>query len=215
MLNLTVPEITDRLAKSNERIRTLKSDLKSVEADIAKVHQRKTDLLIEQEKEEKRIRATGKALILVQGVPAKVSQTRNRLLRTMERAKREDITVAESKSLRTDIDGLKVELQKICSHPFVYREQGYEGSPSQERENRRPEYRYCIVCGLDESGKSSGQYDYVGTRFEKLANADNRIVEDEPWTPEGRNRVSIWLPLGAVLHLFEEEVARVLNVLNS
>ncbi|OHA73978.1 MAG: hypothetical protein A3B24_00725 [Candidatus Wildermuthbacteria bacterium RIFCSPLOWO2_01_FULL_48_16] len=212
MLNLTVPEITDRLAKSNERTRTLKSDLQRVEADIAKVHQRKTDLLTEQKKEEKRIQAAGKALILVQGVPAKVSQIRNRILREMEHLKREDvITVVESRNLGTGIDALKTELQKRCSHPFVYREQGYEGSPSQERENRRPEYRYCIVCGLNESGKSNGQYDYVGTRFEKLADDDNRIVEDEPWTPEGRNRVNIWLPLGAVLHPFEEEIARVLN----
>ena len=156
--------------------------------------------------------AAAKTLILINGVPAKVSQIRNRILREMEHLKREDlITVAESRNLRTGIDTLRSELQKRCSHPFVYREQGDEGSPSQERENRRPEYRYCIVCGLDESGKSSGQYDYVGTRFEKLADADNRIVEDEPWTPEGRNRVNIWLPIGAVLHPFEERAAQVLN----
>lgn len=211
MLNLTAPEITDRLAKSNEKTRTIKADLKRAEADIAKVHKRKTELLKENEQEEKKIKAAEKALILVRGIPAKVSQMRNQLLRKMERVGRKDITVAESESLGTEIEGLKVELQKTCAHPFVYREQGYEGSPSQERDNRRPEYRYCVVCGLDESGKCHGQYDYVGISFEKLVNSDDRVVEDEPWTPEGRKRVSIWLPLGAVLKPFEEIVVKVLN----
>ena len=211
MLNLTAEELDKMLIESNERTGSLRSELATVVSEIGQLNQKKNRTEQKITTQEKKLEAIRKALILVQGATAKVSRERSRLLRRMERAGREDITVAESKSLGTEIEGLKVELHKICTHPVVYCEQGYSGSRSQDYEDKRPEHRYCVVCGFSEDGKSSGQYDYVGIRFDKLAEADGRIVEDEPWTPEGRKRVNIWLPLGAVLHPFEESVARVLN----
>ena len=211
MLNLTTEQISKIQAELTAGVTAANARILDLESQIERLGVIRLEFQEEVKKKQDKQKAAEKALLLVKGVPSKVSQLRNRLLRMLERSKREDITIAKSKSLTAGIAALKTELQKLCSHPFVYREQGYESSPSQERDNRRPEYRYCIVCGLNENGKSSGQYDYIGTRFDSLANADNRIVEDEPWTPEGRKRVNIWLPLGAVLHPFEEEVARVLN----
>lgn len=211
MLNLTTEQLDKMLIESGEKIENLRLGLNAVGSEIGQINRKKDGIEKDLKVQENKSRAISKALILVRGVPLKIPQMRNRLLRRMERAGREDITISESKNLRTEIETLKLELQKACPHPFVYREQGYEGSPSQDRDNRRPEYRYCIVCGLNERGKSSGQYDYIGTCFEKLADADNRIVRDEPWTPEGRKRVNIWIPLGAVLKPFEDLVVKVLN----
>lgn len=215
MLNLTAAEITDRLAKSNEKIKTLKIGFEIVEADIAKGHIRKANLIKKQEQEEKKIKAAEKALILVWGIPAKVSQIRNQLLRKMERAGREDITVAENKNLRTEIENLKTELQKVCSHPFVYDEPGYEGSPSHEYENRHPGVRYCVVCGFLEETYKSRKVGDLGLQreylFKNLTPDDKRIIQNQPWTSEGRKRVNVWVPLGAALKPFEESVARILN----
>jgi hypothetical protein len=202
--------------ESRKKIDNLKFQRSAVQSELGQLNTRNGQIEKDIKTEEDKSKAIRKALILVQALPAKISQTRNRLLRNMERTRREDITIAESKELKTEIETLKMELQKICPHPFVYDEPGYEGSPSQEYENRHPGVRYCVVCGFLEETNKSREVGPLGLQkeylFKKLVpDDDKRIIEKEPWTSEGRKKIDIWIPLGAVLHPFEKSVARVLN----
>lgn len=182
-----------------------------IDSQIEQLSVQKFDLQAEVDKNRKKQIAAAKALVLVGSVPSKVSQMRNHILRKMGQAKSENITVAKSKHLASEVASLQTQLQKICTHPFIYLWQGYQGDHLHEYENRRPDHRLCIVCGISEDGKLSNSCDGVGTKFEVLVDADNRIVENGPWTSGGIKRVDIWIPLGAVLHPFEEDVAQVLN----
>jgi len=211
MLNLTMAEVQSRLAKSDSEITATEADLEGILTKIINLNQLKRtaeDTLIKERREQE---AAQKALILVKGVPRSVSQTRNRLLRKMGQVVRRDITIAKKEELESEIDTLKLELQELCTHTFIYYQSGYEGDSTNDYENRCPEHRYCIICGFSEKGKSAGQYDYVGTRFETLVESDDRIIEEERYLQSEPVDMDIWVPLGVVLKPLEEFTAKVLD----
>lgn len=215
MLNLSTVEFNGMLSESNKKIKRLKSELSILNLSIEQLSRKKKETKEDLEAQEDKSEAIQKALILVRGVSLEISHLRNQLLRKKERAGREDITIAENKNLSTEIETLTTELQKVCSHPFVYDEPGYEGSHSYDYENRCPGVRYCIVCGFSEETYQSREDGHLGLErkylFKNLTQDDKRIIQEQPWTPEGRKRVNIWIPLGAVLKPFEDSVAKVLN----
>lgn len=215
MLNLTVKELDETRAKSDKRMEDLTSQITNVQSEISRLDKKLDEIEKSTKNEERKSEAIKKALILVRGIPSKNSQIRNQLLRNMERAVREDITIAENKKIGIEIETLKTGLQKTCSHPFVYDEPGYEGSQSHDYENRYPGVRYCIICGFSEETYNSREVGPLGLQreylFETLTPDKNRIIKSQPWTSEGRKRVNIWIPLGAVLKPFEDSVVKVLN----
>ncbi len=215
MLNFTAKEFAKMLAESDNKIEGLKSELTTVGIEIEQLNRKQDGIKKDLKNQENKSEAIRRALILVQGVSSKISQMRNKLLKTMERAGREDITIDESKNLRTEVGTLQAQLQKACAHPFVYDEPGYEGSLSYDFEDRHPGVRYCVVCGFSEEIYQTREVGALGFQreylFKILTPDDKRIIEDQPWTSQGRKRVNIWIPLGAALKPFEDSVVRVLN----
>jgi len=209
MLNLTTQEVVSRLVESDSKIVAIEADLKSVYEEIENLNKRKEKNEALLTKERKNKEATQKALILVKGVPRSVSRARNRLLRKREQVIRRDITIARKEELEADIKTLGLELQELCAHRFIYCRSGYTGDIAHDYENGRPEYRYCIVCGFSEKGKSVKQYDNIGIHFETLAKSDDRIIEEERYIQS--EPVDIWDLLGIVLRPLNEMVARALN----
>lgn len=215
MLNFSVQKFEEMLSESNKEIEGLKLELTVLNLSIRQLSQKRDNKEKDIETQEKKSEAIRKALILVHGVPSKVSKMRDQLLRKMWRVGRKDIMVAESENLKVEIESLKLELQKVCSHPFVYDEPGYEGSPSCDYENRNPGVRYCVVCGFSERTHKSRETGAFGLQreylFEILVFDSKRIIQDQPWTSEGRKRIDIWIPLGVALKPFEDSVAKILN----
>lgn len=215
MLNLTAQEFDTMLFKSNKRIGDLREELTNLNLSIRQLNQKKDNKEKEIDIQEKKSEAIQNALIIVHGVSSNISKMRNRLLEKMIKAKRKDITITAAENLRTEIEVLKKELQKSCSHPFVYDEPGYEGSPFHDFENRHPGVRYCVVCGFSETTHESRETGALGLQreylFKTLVPDEKRIIRDQPWTSEGRKRVNIWIPLGAALYPFEESVVKVLG----
>lgn len=217
MLSVNKDDLKGMLNATNKKIGDLKAELFTSELEIKALCQKRDGTEKSIKKQENKSRAIQRALILVQGIPPKISQMRNRLLRTMERSAREDITVVESKNLKTKIETLKAELQKACPHPFLYEEPGYKGDYAHDYENRHPCVRYCVVCGFSEDTYKSIETEtsdlclQVEYQFKTLAPDDKRIIEDQPWTSQGRQRVNVWIPLGAVLKPFEDSAVGGIN----
>jgi len=209
MLNLSIEEIESKLKKSNIKISNHEISLQLIGFEISDLNRKKVEAEDALAKETRKREAAQKALILVKGVLSKVSRIRNRLLRKIEQVKRRDITIAKQEELELEIDTLKLELQELCAHTFIYCRSGYAGDSAHDYKNGHPEHRYCIVCELSEKGQRSTQRDYVGIHFEILTESDDRIIEEERYIQS--KSIDIWVPLGAVLHPLEKNVARALN----
>lgn len=216
MLNLTNRECVAIIAKSNTRAIELASESLCVLGQIALLKKKQNEMEESIKTEQGKIVAAQEALILNKGIPKKVSRMRNSLLVKKNRVKREDITIAEQRRLDEEIEKLEEEIKHICNHPFVFHKEGYSGSSSDDYEDGYPSERYCVVCGLEERAKDfcqNGRVDMVGSVFETLKSSEDRVVQDEPFRqfPKKFSRDEIWVPLGAVLMLFEKDVARILN----
>ena len=216
MLNLTDRECTAIIAKSNTSATKLASESLRVLGQIALLKNRHDELVENIKIEKRKAVAAQEALILNKGVPKKVSGMRNSLLAKMDRVKREDITIAEQRRLDEEIEKLEEEIKAICNHPFVFHKEGYSGSSSDDYEGGYPSERYCVVCGLEERAtdfRQNGRVDMVGSVFETFKSSEGRMVHKEPYRhhPQCLSKMDIWVPLGAALRPFEEDVARVLN----
>ena len=217
MLNITREELDKMFADSAQKLEGLRNELYTIQLEINQLGTRQNETNKKIKDEEKRLEAIREAQVLNDPIPEKVSGVRKRLLTKIERSKREEITIAEKKKMDAEIPELKMELQKECTHPFVFHRDGYEGSPSQDFENSYPGHRYCIVCGFHEDSYDSRETGALGLQreylFKLLTTNDNRIIKREPYRPypESQRCIDIWMPLGAAIKPFEESIARTLS----
>lgn len=169
------------------------------------------------ERGERKLETIRVALILNKGIPKSIAKLRENIIAKVARAQRKDITIHTKEMLEKVIPLLKTELQKTCTHPFVYNRPGYEGSHLNDREDSYPGLRYCLVCGLSENSYGSRETGVLGLSkeylFKMLIHAPDRVIESEPFQAHSSNRkeINIWVPLEAVLHPLEERVANILN----
>ncbi len=110
MLNLTAEELDRMLNASDKKSGDLGSELSTIQSGMKQLRGKEAKIERDIEAQKNKSGAIKRAVILVQGVHSKISQTRNRLLKKMERVGREDTTIAESKKLGTEIETLKLEL---------------------------------------------------------------------------------------------------------
>ena len=215
MLNLTAKEIQGKLVESSDLTAGFQLDLTSVKSKIEKfqLEQRVIENLINSF--QLKSVALKRAMVLIKGVPPRISKKRGSLLYRILREQKTD-SVSKKSKLRAEIATLKRELQKICPHPFVFCKEGYIGSRSNDYDDGYPSERYCVVCGFEERAvdfRQNGNLERVGMFFNILDDSESRIVQDEPYRqfPEHFSREEIWVPLGAMLHAFEERVVKILN----
>ncbi len=216
MLNLTAKELTKMLTESGDEADGLVSELSVIRLKINQLHGKMAEGERALGRERNKTEAIKEALVIIKGIPRKVSEVRKRFISNINKLKREDITISEQKSLQTETEELKKELRKNCSHPFVFHREGYSGTQSDDFEDGYPSERYCVVCGLGERAKDfcqNGRVDEVGRVFDVLKSSEDRVIHREPYRqhPEHFSRHEILVPLAVIMRLFEEEVAKVLN----
>ena len=216
MLNVSVTELHEMSTRSDARVSELKSKIHNFDLEIEQLTKERGGFYKMLSGEEKKIVAIREALILNKGIPNDVCQLRKKLLLKMHKVRSEDITIAQQKCLHSEIVQLTAELQKKCPHSFVFHKVGYIGSPSEDYENGYPSERYCVVCGLEEKAidyLQNGILNKIGSIFETLKDAEDRIVHREPYSPHPQclSKINIWTPLVVILKPFEDSVARTLN----
>ncbi len=106
-------------------------------------------------------------------IPSAVLERREVLLAKHERVQRDDITVAEKRSLERDIEELGVALRLGCVHPLVLHYSGWEGFPP-EYEDSYYGYRVCAVCGYKERSGSTRRDEYTA-----LVPVESRLIKSD------------------------------------
>jgi hypothetical protein len=90
------------------------------------------------------------------------------------------LTVVRQGQVATEIREALKALQSACPHSLAVHFEGYDGSPSDDYEDAKPDRRFCLACGLTEEqrhGMSEQEQSVLttGTRMEARARCFIRL----------------------------------------
>ena len=104
--------------------------------------------------------------ILTAGLPPDITQLRREYVASKNRTQSDEITVRQAREARERTSQLRKQLEESCPHTLMVYSQAYEGSSSMDYDDRVPEHRRCLICGLVESGP----------KFEKMTPGPGKIL---------------------------------------
>ncbi|MEK7151180.1 MAG: hypothetical protein AAB784_00495 [Patescibacteria group bacterium] len=172
---------------------------------------RKTEDLLREAS--RRLELINQTILLKRGVPEEVGKLRAGILFIMGQANRTDITVDAVNNFRSQIEQQKLDLQKICNHPFVVGYSGYHGSYSYDHDDGYAGCRICLVCDFTEYAKRGYAADICSNaeKYEQLSESANRLIRFIN-KEDLRSRNYFWRPIEEIFEWFFNK--RVLKMLN-
>ena len=152
------------------------------------------------------------ALVALTSIPKETNILRTTITNSLKRAKRKDITVAEVEESKIKAQNGVEELQRLCTHNFVIELlSSYEGSMTQDYDDRHPGQRVCVVCKYKEYSiktEPSGLMRSVDI-YKTLNPHDTRIIKRSLGFLLNNDKkklldelVESWLPLEDILEIF-------------
>lgn len=161
------PSDLDHLSEANkERIEAKSLQLKKLHASQERLRLKAQSLqqeLIRADSLEASIR---ELRIILQGIPDEVAALRKEFVEARVRSRDIDVTVRQAQEATQKSLEIRKELTQICTHTLIVHQPEDPGSYSEDYSDSRPEYRRCLICGLQESGP----------KFNGLTNKDDRLL---------------------------------------
>lgn len=199
MTELNVLELREELVKQNKQLTgaseilqelrdkqsMTNNEISSCESEIRIINRQRTRL---------------QELLIIAGIviPEELKRQRNEILAKRERVQREDITIAEQRTLTQEIAQLAKGLPDHCQHLLVLGYDGFAGFPP-EYENQYNGRRVCAVCGCEE--QSSSTSDDV---YKMLVEKEGCIIKRD-WHACGRwdsKRRDVWVLFDEIREAF-------------
>ncbi len=211
--NVDVQKLEELLSAEDKSIKVQAAIIKRCELKISNFNKNKTkaeDVLRVASRRHELITQT---MLLKRGIPEEVGKLRVGILFNMWQANRTDITVDAVNNYRGQIEQQKLDLQKICNHPFVVGYSGYHGSYSYDHDDGYAGCRICLVCDFTEYAKRGYAADICSNaeKYEQLSESANRLIRFIN-KEDLRSRNYFWRPIEEIFEWFFNK--RVLKMLN-